>query len=366
MSEDWGEDTLGAEAQTPEALNAQQFKPMAISQKKNESVPDEVTQQHVHNLTSTWDALTPEQQHAGKRFYPKAHRAATAIAQGIEPGIIPPGKAETHAMKRGVYRPPGTSKEDVDRAAGTIAALSPSSPSGMSWEKNPQAAYEVIHRVTPEQMEGVRQANVGINQAQIARGALKRAKSHHEDTTGPEATLSAATTRSKEISGQARAPFAGSPVKNAGTIAIEKGYDIAHGNVQPGDVLSNKTGAFHQTIADPVHSQGAVVDGRSHDIAHGARLLWDTERGLGAQGRYKHFEQVHQLAAAARGVSPSALQAGTWLGDRQDQMSGQSEGQRAIGQGARRTGGRPLGQSEATGNDTINWTPKPSVKKKGK
>jgi hypothetical protein len=353
---DWGEDTMGAEAQTDSNLNDAQFKPLAMKRGGKNPSPGpsaETMSGHVNNILATYDAVTPEQKHAGARFYPQAHRAASAIAQGIAPGVLGAGQAQTRASKRGVYRPPGVSKDDVNRAAAKIAVLSPSMPAGMAWRENAQAAHDIAG-VSGDTIAKLGVAHQALQTQQHAQGLLKSLKGTRKSPgTGSRAEIKAAAAvhaaaRSDyaDKAAIARAPLEGTQLVHAGIVSILRAHDVHTGASTPEQALpmKNKTGAFYENIADPAHSNRAVIDGRSHDIAHGATLGWTTNRGLSAAGRYSHFEQAHQQAATARGVSPMTMQATTWIADKEHAMSKGTPANQAINQSPSRNGNTPLGQ----------------------
>ncbi len=82
----------------------------------------------------------------------------------------------------------------------------------------------------------------------------------------------------------------------------------------PEDVLpmAMKTGNFYRCILDPSDQEAVCIDRHAHDIAVGAP--WgDRERGLGAKGRYAVLSLAYRNAAAKLGVTPSVLQATTWV-----------------------------------------------------
>lgn len=73
-----------------------------------------------------------------------------------------------------------------------------------------------------------------------------------------------------------------------------------------------KTGNFYRCILDPDDQEAVCIDRHAHDVAVGAP--WgDRNRGLGAKGRYAVLSLAYRNAAAKLGVSPSVLQATTWV-----------------------------------------------------
>lgn len=135
----------------------------------------------------------------------------------------------------------------------------------------------------------------------------------------------------------------GDPRRGAGVLAAlssQKAWDInqrlaadafagnVHGHVSdalnkvakilagadPTDVLPMglKTGNFFRCIADPDDQEAVCIDRHAHDVAVGSPQ-GDADRGLGAKGRYAALSLAYRNAAAKLGVSPSVVQATTWV-----------------------------------------------------
>jgi hypothetical protein len=94
---------------------------------------------------------------------------------------------------------------------------------------------------------------------------------------------------------------------------LEKAAKIMAG-VDPTEVLpmDMKTGNFYRCIVDPTDAEAVCIDRHAHDIAVG-RPYGDADRGLSAKGRYAVLSLAYRNAAAKLGVSPSVLQATTWV-----------------------------------------------------
>lgn len=84
--------------------------------------------------------------------------------------------------------------------------------------------------------------------------------------------------------------------------------------VDPTEVLpmSAKTGNFYRCILDPDDAEAVCIDRHAHDVAVG-RPFGDADRGLSAKGRYAVLSLAYRNAAAKLGISPSVLQATTWV-----------------------------------------------------
>lgn len=148
-------------------------------------------------------------------------------------------------------------KGNVQRGAGIIAALSPQ----MSWDRNVSMAHELV--------------NTG--QA-----------SHTEDN-------------------------------------LNKALKI-HEGAHPLDVLGgHKVTSFYKNIVDPSDPTPVTIDRHAHDIAVGRPFKGSgggskekgPDLGLGAMGRYKHFENAYHTAAGHLDVPiPNRVQAVTWVAHR--------------------------------------------------
>lgn len=110
----------------------------------------------------------------------------------------------------------------------------------------------------------------------------------------------------------ARDAFAGN-VHGHVANALGKVAAILNGK-DPTEVLPMglKTGNFFRCIADPDDQEAVVIDRHAHDVAVGS--AWgDRDRGLSAKGRYAVLSLAYRNAAAKLGVTPSTLQATTWV-----------------------------------------------------
>jgi hypothetical protein len=245
----------------------------------------------VNRIVSTYMSSTPEQQHAGNTWYRQAHRAAVTVAKGEDPGI----GANTKAMKRGVYRPPGLTDDAVDRASGAIARLSPSLPAGMDWTHNAQAAHEVSK----------------LSESQVSDINKDSSKRYVPGTQS---------------------------LKHAGGAAIVHAHAILTGKVTPEQDLNTKQGkpdrqkigTFYHNIKSAGRSNEVTVDARSAGITVGKRIgFQDVQPQVGKLSgqRYRDFESAHQDATeiinqhlAQQGktakLTPPQVQATTWLADK--------------------------------------------------
>jgi hypothetical protein len=90
--------------------------------------------------------------------------------------------------------------------------------------------------------------------------------------------------------------------------AIYAGTDFAY-------VLNGpKVRAFAETIADPAHATGVVVDRHALGVAVG-RVVTDRDVAslLGTPKRYERVADAYREAASVLGIAPSVCQAVAWL-----------------------------------------------------
>jgi hypothetical protein len=309
-------------------LHEVQFKPnKPITVPKDKGARTKMVNGMAANIEETFNATSRHDKHEGAMFYPHAHNDARALASGGNPRPYGP------AAKAPVYTPPvpgqkrlhEVTPEETRQAAGVIARLSPSSPSGMTWEHNVGAAHQIMH-MSDDEVKNV----VGMSTRSVKnQGSLAHA--------GTQAIV--------------------------GANEIAKGRQTTDQNIQTGDKRV-KIGSFANNIADPQGSTNVTVDARSHDIATGKRRGWEdvnpntgakvNSRGLSSKKRYDLIEEAHNQAAVSinkrEGTSYSGkdVQAATWLGD---DRAAHEEGTRTGGRGAQGGAGArnkvpvPLGQS---------------------
>jgi hypothetical protein len=360
MANGWPEGSYGEAMNNPSTDNSGSFKPISIK----DTGPKQVSEM-ADRTVSHVQAATPSERRGGARFYDRARRDAYHVSKGVDPGLAGsaadknaagrPGRTrnfnavmdergQTEGMKE---RQPG-----ITRAAHQIAQLSPSLPAGMSWHENPRAAHQVSH-LTGETLGKLDEATRAHETAQTAAGLAVSTKNAVRKKTGSKAGAKAAGKaaetahgdyRVKNDAARAQPDINDTELKHAGSDNIVKAHDISTG-AAAGVASRVKTGAFAETIARPRHIGGGIeaserstIDGRSHDIAVGKHLGWKTDRGLGAAGRYQHFEEGNRQAAARLGMYPHQAQAVSWIQDDNAQKAKASEGNRNIGRGAARHG----------------------------
>lgn len=309
MANGWPEGTVGEMMNEP-VTNSRQFLP--TTQKKNQpiAIRKPGTGQHTKDVNkmasrveASVKAATPEETAAGQNFYYGYNRAGRQIAVGNDPespvsrlqrdtyqaSDVASGKAAPHSAAGPSLHPNSVHEEKTGRAIAAIARMSPSQPRGMTWEKNPRAAYELSKKTDDEVDSMVKAPNLSVRQ----HGALA----------------------------------------HVGGDNIAKANEILKGRSAPGDQIDLgkgkvKVGTFFENGLDPWGARGATIDARSHDIAAGKRRGWedvnpatgkkeDTRR-LGARGRYDMIEQAHQQAADNLGMQPHQAQAISWLADSRD------------------------------------------------
>jgi len=93
----------------------------------------------------------------------------------------------------------------------------------------------------------------------------------------------------------------------------QKANQILAGEDVPTVLNGAKTVAFAQTIADPTDPHAVVIDRHAMSVAMG-RASTDTDTSLlGRKGVYELYADVYREAARRIGVSPSTVQAVTWV-----------------------------------------------------
>jgi hypothetical protein len=312
---------------TPQSpLHEVQFKPnKPLDVPKDASARSRAVNKMAANIVESHNAATPGEQREGRLFYPRAHNDARILAAGGNPRPNGP------AAKGPVYTPPvagqkhlhEVSPEETRQAAGVIARLSPSSPSGMTWEHNVGAAHQVMHMSDEEVQQTVGMASRSVkNQGSLAHAGGPAVSSANEIAKGRQTTDENIATGSKRV----------------------------------------KIGSFANNIASPTTSDNVTVDARSHDIATGKRRGWedvhpetgdksDTRR-LSGKKRYDMIEDAHQRATKTindhlgSSLQPHQVQATTWLADDRDARSsrGAARGQQG-GSGDRTKIPMPVGQT---------------------
>jgi hypothetical protein len=309
MANGWPEGTMGEALNEP--LNERQFIP--TGEKKNKPIPirKQGTGQHTKDVNkmasrveASTNAATPAEHEAGKTFYYGYNRAGRQIAMGVNPDSAVsklrdiPQASDTAAGSVAPHSAAGPSlHSDVGHETATrnaiaaIARMSPSQPRGMTWEKNPRAAFELSNKSDEEVDQMVKAPNLSVRQ----HGMLA----------------------------------------HVGGTNIAKAHEILQGRSAPSDVIETgkkkvKVGTFFENGLDPWGARGATIDARSHDIAAGKRRGWedvdpatgkkDDTRRIGSKGRYDMIEQAHQVAADRMGLQPHQVQAISWLADSRDSL----------------------------------------------
>ena len=99
-----------------------------------------------------------------------------------------------------------------------------------------------------------------------------------------------------------------------------------HAGENPREVLGgHKVRSFFENIVDPSNPNSVTIDRHAHDIAVGIPFRKtatpenmtgkaNVNLGLGAIGRYKHFEHAYRSASEQLGIEiPHKVQATTWV-----------------------------------------------------
>lgn len=111
----------------------------------------------------------------------------------------------------------------------------------------------------------------------------------------------------------------GEPGASTYPVGRHKAWDILHGmydDVEDAFLTgtAKKTHAFFLSIARPLDNIYTVtVDGHMYNVARDERTPLSEVPDLNSAGRYEDVSDAVVEASAARGVTPQAMQATTWL-----------------------------------------------------
>lgn len=101
------------------------------------------------------------------------------------------------------------------------------------------------------------------------------------------------------------------------------------------DVLATlkapKTSAFASVIADPLNNHDVVIDRHAMSVAYGRQVTDDEVAALNRKGRYDGFATAYRKAAAQAGITPSQMQAITWVVWRETNIRVSASVRRAAG-----------------------------------
>jgi len=111
--------------------------------------------------------------------------------------------------------------------------------------------------------------------------------------------------------------------------------DAIYNGADPADVLGGpKTRAFAEMIADPTNAHHVVVDRHAVSIALGRVASdGDIHATIGTPKRYEAMANEYRAAASILGVSPSIVQAVTWLVWRESMLRTSAANRREASQG---------------------------------
>jgi hypothetical protein len=360
-------------------LSEGQFKPLDVpSQPKAYNAQ---VNEMAGRIQQTYEAAGPQEHVLGENFYNReAHGAARAIAADIHPDS-PTGKLvrsmprHSELPERGPVSPraaaPPEFEGKLDRAAGTIARLSPQT----DWGQNVTGAWEA-HHMPENALENLitnkRDPSKPRTKKMVDKGEYARADV--VDDAGKKMMLnnqpSQQAIHAVEIA--------------RGHAPVEK---YVSGVSEETESQRNKIGSFYQNVRHPETSPHVTVDFRAHDIAAGRLLATGENRGIskhaklgstrtdtaayGEKQRYNMFEEAHKRATdlinnkrrteaptlvpgigQRPDIQPKQVQAVTWWADKhaQDTAMGGTKvgtaGNLHVGPGKKDRGqlGKPVGQ----------------------
>lgn len=97
------------------------------------------------------------------------------------------------------------------------------------------------------------------------------------------------------------------------SMSVNKAHAIITGTDALDVLTSPKVRAFFLTIVDPHGNHAPVIDRHAFDIAVGEITNDDTRKQLDRKGEYDAFALCYIQAGDAAGISPSQMQAITWM-----------------------------------------------------
>lgn len=117
-------------------------------------------------------------------------------------------------------------------------------------------------------------------------------------------------------------------------VNIRKADAIYNGAPVYNTLKAPKTVAFAQTIADPTDAFAVVIDRHAVSVAIGRCSTDDDTKDLGRRGFYEAYASAYRIAAARVGISPSQMQAVTWVAWRETSIRTAASVRRIAGRAA--------------------------------
>lgn len=96
-------------------------------------------------------------------------------------------------------------------------------------------------------------------------------------------------------------------------VSVRKADAIYNGADVVETLKAPKTTAFALVIADPTNTHDVVIDRHAMSVAHGRQTTDAEMAALGRKGQYEAYATAYRKAAAEVGITPSQMQAVTWV-----------------------------------------------------
>lgn len=117
-------------------------------------------------------------------------------------------------------------------------------------------------------------------------------------------------------------------------LSVRKADAIYHGADVMSTLKAPKTSAFAAVIANPEDQDAVVIDRHAMSVAHGRQVTDAEVAALGRKGFYAAYAEAYRIAARAHGISPSQMQAVTWVTWRETEIRIAASVRRAAGREA--------------------------------
>jgi hypothetical protein len=114
-------------------------------------------------------------------------------------------------------------------------------------------------------------------------------------------------------------------------VSVRKADAIYHGADVMITLKAPKTSAFALVIADPTNGHDVVIDRHAMSVAHGRQTTDDETAALNRKGFYQAYADAYRKAAAEIGITPSQMQAITWVAWRETSIRVSASVRKAAG-----------------------------------
>lgn len=113
--------------------------------------------------------------------------------------------------------------------------------------------------------------------------------------------------------------------------SVRKADAIYHGADVMSTLKAPKTSAFALVIADPTNNVDVVIDRHAMSVALGRQVTDMEAAALSRKGFYEAYSTAYRKAAAEVGITPSQMQAITWVAWRETSIRVSASVRKAAG-----------------------------------